>query len=88
MPIMGIEQPELITIDEHLRLRKYTDDCLFALHWYQDEETLLLVDGVTTPYDIEKLYRIYHYLEARGGSLFYRVQTNRLHRLPPDCNRR
>lgn len=75
MPITGILQPEIIIIDSCLRLRKYTDDCSFALNWYQDEETLLLVDGVTTPYTPEKLLRMYHYLEHKGELYFIEVMS-------------
>lgn len=74
MAIKGIEQPEMIEIDENLRLRKYTDDCSFALEWYQDEETLVLVDGANVPYDMEKLYRMYHYLQDRGEVYFIEVK--------------
>lgn len=70
MPISGIEQPETLPISPALRLRRYTDDCAFALDWYQDEETLRLVDGVPQPYDLPRLYRMYHYLEARGEVYF------------------
>lgn len=70
MPMSGIEQPEFIQIDETLRLHRYTDDCAFALKWYQDEHTLWLVDGKTTPYTMEKVYQMYHYLQARGEVYF------------------
>lgn len=70
MPIQGIEQPDLIQIDGSLRLRKYTDECPFALKWYQDEATLWLVDGKTTPYTMEHVYQMYHYLQARGEVYF------------------
>ncbi len=68
MPIYGITQPEIIAVDDMLRLRKIdTDsDCSFALDWYQDEETLMLVDGVKVPYDLDKLYRMYRVLEGMG----------------------
>ncbi len=68
MPILGITQTEIIGIDDTLRLRK-TDpesDCSFALPWYQDKETLMLVDGAATVYDIEKLYRMYRVLAGMG----------------------
>ena len=45
MPIQGIEQPAVIQIDPGLRLRKYDGKDDFALAWYQDEETVYLVDG-------------------------------------------
>ncbi len=64
MAIDGVIQPEIIVIDRYLRLKKYSDDCEFALCWYQDEETLLLVDGKNEPYDLDRLYGMYHYLEV------------------------
>lgn len=74
MAISGITQPEIIEIDEQLRLRKYSNDCAFALAWYQDVETVYLVDGVKKPYDMEKLYRMYHYLESRGEVYFIEIK--------------
>lgn len=70
MPIPGIQQPEVIVIDDTLRLRKYAQDCSFALGWYQDAETLTLVDGEVLPYTEERLYRMYHYLQDRGEVYF------------------
>ena len=66
MPIEGIIQPDTINISSTLRLRKFSDDCAFALDWYQDEETLLLVDGKTDPYDMKRLCQMYHYLQGQG----------------------
>lgn len=66
MPIEGIIQPTTIDISSTLRLRKFSGDCAFALEWYQDEETLLLVDGKTVPYDLKRLCQMYRYLQERG----------------------
>lgn len=66
MPIQGIEQPELIQVDETIRLRKYNGVHDFALVWYQDPEVVWMVDGVRTPYDHEKLDRMYRYLNQQG----------------------
>lgn len=70
MPIQNIEQPELLPVGPDLRLRRYTDDCAFALAWYQDPETLRMVDGVVKPYDPARLYRMYHCLQERGELYF------------------
>lgn len=75
METKEIQQPELIEIDEHLRLRKYTDDCTFAIDWYQDEETLMLVDGANKPYDMDKLYCMYHYLQNKGEVYFIEIKN-------------
>lgn len=66
MPICNVEQPERIQIDKSLRLRKYDGRFAFALPWYQDLEILMLVDGKQEPYDLERLQRMYAYLEAQG----------------------
>ena len=66
MPLRGIVQPELIHVDESVRLRKYDGIHDFALEWYQDPELVWLVDGVRTPYDAEKLDRMYCYLNDQG----------------------
>ena len=47
--IQGIEQPEIIQIDNTLRLRKYDGVHDFAEEWYLDEETVYLVDGKRYP---------------------------------------
>ncbi len=75
MAIQGIVQPDILQIEENLRLRKYAGDHAFALDWYQDAETLLLVDGQNIPYDAERLSRMYHYLEARGELYFIEVRS-------------
>lgn len=76
MAIHNIIQPEIIVIDSNIRLRKYSDDCMFALKWYQDIDTVMLVDGVSVPYSIEKLYRMYHYLEQNMEVYFIEVKEN------------
>lgn len=66
MPIPHVEQPEIILIDDTLRLRRYDGLHDFALSWYQDTETLWLVDGVCETYDMDKLRRMYAYLDQHG----------------------
>ena len=73
MPIVGIEQPELITIREDLRLRRF-DGCFdFAFDWYQDTETVWLVDGMKEPYTRGKLNAMYRYLDEHGELYFIEV---------------
>lgn len=74
MAIPGIQQPEFLTVDERLRLRKFDGVFDFALAWYQDPETNYLVDGKRAAYDQERLSRMYHYLEQRGELYFIEVQ--------------
>lgn len=75
MPILHVEQPEFIEIDETLRLRKYDGVFDFALPWYQDPEVLILVDGNPEPYAMEKLRRMYEYLDSQGECYFIEVKT-------------
>jgi len=74
--IQGIEQPALIQIDESLRLRKYDGVHDFALEWYLDEETVYLVDGKRDPYTVERLGRMYRYLNNAGELYFIEVLEN------------
>ena len=70
MPIPNIEQPELIMVDDTLRLRRFDDRFSFAFGWYRDPETVWLVDGVRRPYSRETLGNMYHYLD-RHGELYF-----------------
>ena len=76
MAIQGIEQPELIQVDETIRLRKYDGIHDFALEWYQDPEVVWLLDGVRTPYDADKLARMYRYLNQYGELYWIEVLEN------------
>lgn len=73
MPIPGIEQPEILPISEGLRLRRFDECFSFAFDWYQDVETVYLVDGVKAPYTWEKLGRMYRYLDQQGELYFIEV---------------
>lgn len=76
MPILDIKQPEYIIVNKHIRLRKFDNNFEFAFEWYQDEETLMLVDGENEPYDIERLCRMYSYLNEYGELYFIEVRNN------------
>ena len=79
MPIENVIQPDIIQIDDQLRLRKYDGNHDFALEWYQDEETLMLVDGAYEPYALDRLGRMYRYLDARGELYFIEVKNEQRH---------
>lgn len=66
MPISGIAQPELIPISDDLRLRRFDRDYDTALPWYQDRETVWLVDGKEDPYTLARIKRMYDYLGEHG----------------------
>lgn len=76
MPIESIPQPEIIDIDEQLRLRRFDGECGFALEWYLDPETVWLVDGVQMPYTPEKLRGMYGYLDRHGELYFIEVMKD------------
>lgn len=66
MAIPGVIQPDILNVGGALRLRRYDEDHSFALAWYQDPETVYLVDGDPAPYTPERLDRMYAYLADRG----------------------
>lgn len=70
MPILDINQPNIIDINNEIRLRKYDYPNNFALNWYNDEETLMLIDGKNEPYDMSRLNQMYSYLD-KYGELYY-----------------
>lgn len=70
MPIAHVRQPETLALSPALRLRRFQGEFTFALPWYQDRETLLLVDGKEEPYDLARLERMYRYLDSRGELYF------------------
>lgn len=76
MPIAGIPQPEILTVDDTLRLRKYDGTFDFAWNWYQDEETLLLVDGDTRAFDQKRLEKMYTYLDTHGELYFIEIKQD------------
>ncbi len=73
MPINNIPQPEIIQINDHLRLRKYSGSYDFALPWYSDPETLRLIGSPPTPYTLEKIADMYEYLERKGELYFIEI---------------
>lgn len=73
MGIQGVEQPEIIQIDDSLRLRKYDEKIDFALAWYQDAEMVYLVDGKRNTYTMEKLKEMYSYLNDKGELYFIEI---------------
>lgn len=80
MPITGIEQPEIVQISDTLRLRRFDRAGEDAFQWYQDPETVWLVDGVREPYTREKLDRMYRWLDAHGELYFIEVAENGAYR--------
>lgn len=73
MAIENIKQPELIQIEDNLRLRKYDGSHAFAFTWYLDPELVYLVDGVREAYTLQKLNRMYEYLDSHGELYFIEI---------------
>ena len=66
----------MILIDETLRLRRFDDNYDFALEWYQDPETVRLVDGKAESYSYEKMTTMYNYLNGKGELYFIEVNED------------
>ena len=49
MPFENITQPEIINIDEMLRLRAYDGNFSIAFPWYQDDVVRKFSEGITDP---------------------------------------
>ena len=70
MAIKNIQQPDVIQIDESIRLRRFDGVYDFALSWYQDVELVWMVDGDRIPYTPELLQKMYTYLDNAGELYF------------------
>ena len=66
--------PSVLDIDADLRLVRLDAPPAEALSWYQDPETLWMVDGKREPYTPERLARMYDWLAERGELWFIDVR--------------
>lgn len=80
MPLEGIAQPEVISVSEALQLRRYDGSHAFALPWYQDPETVRLVDGDEKLYTLELLQQMYAWQDAHGELYWIEVREEALWR--------
>lgn len=62
--------PAVLDIAHDLRLVRLDAPPAEALSWYQDPDTLWMVDGRREPYTPERLARMYAWLSARGELWF------------------
>ena len=76
MPIPGVVQPAFLSVTDSVRLRKFDGVCDFALDWYQDPQTVYLVDGVRTPYTQDRLLAMYRFLDRAGELYFIEIREN------------
>jgi GNAT superfamily N-acetyltransferase len=61
--------PDILPVDDGLRLRAFAGDADVDLSWpwYQDPETVALVDGAGSPtYDRERVAAMYDAVQGRG----------------------
>lgn len=72
MSIEGISQPGYLEVNGELRLRAYDGRFEFSFDWYQDIESLELINGPgnAVPYTHERLKEMYDYLN-RHGELYF-----------------
>ncbi len=67
---------DVLQIEDTLRLRRFDGKYDFAFEWYQDPDTVYLVDGVAEPYSQETLTNMYNYLNAKGELYFIEVKKS------------
>ena len=80
MPIKGIEQPGYIEIDKEIRLRKFDGKYDFAFEWYQDTDTLWMLDGDKEPYTLELLDKMYTWWSQVGEVYFIEVLEDEIYK--------
>lgn len=76
MPLSGISQPEIIQINDNLRLKAYAGDENVALRWYHDPVVYYNSEGVTDPNkipDADYIHRMYTYLDGCSELYFIEV---------------
>ena len=79
MPIDGIKQPNIINIDETLRLRAYDGNFEVAVPWYQDPVVYYFSESITDPAkmpDADYVKGMFEYMEKRCESYFIEVKEN------------
>lgn len=57
-------------IDDEIRLIPYYRNDAASLPWYQDMDVCRQVDNRDVPYDLERLHRMYDYLNAHGSCYY------------------
>jgi RimJ/RimL family protein N-acetyltransferase len=72
VPINDVIQPDIINIEENLRIRKpYTGEWGVAVPWYHNPEVMYFSEGVTNKvYEIENINCMYTIL-SNQGELYY-----------------
>jgi RimJ/RimL family protein N-acetyltransferase len=72
MPFQNIMQPEIIDLNQGLRLRKFNIGEESTAHsWYQNPSVLYYSEGITEgSYDMEVIQRMYKFLSSIGELYF------------------
>ena len=76
MSIPNVNQPEILQVDDTIRLRKFDGEFTFAYAWYLDEDAMYLMDGERAAYPAERVERMYRYLDSHGELYFIEVLEN------------
>jgi len=75
----GIVQPNILNIDETLRLRIYDGNFMIALPWYQDEVVYYNSEGITDKLKIpneEYVEDMFDYLKEKGEVYFIEIKKD------------
>lgn len=75
MAIKDIDQPEIISINQNLRIRKPDKlDWKQAVPWYQNKKIMHFSEGINDRvYNLEEVKRMYAYLSSIGELYFIEV---------------
>ena len=76
MPLQNVLQPEIIDINQTLRLRKYDGNYQVALHWYHDPYVYNNSEGIfddSKKPDIDYVKGMYNWLNENGELYFIEV---------------
>lgn len=66
-----------ITVSEEIKLIPYFENYDTTLKWYKDKDVCKQVDNIDFVYDIDRLKKMYNYLNTHG-KLFYIEYNNEL----------
>ncbi|MCL2217002.1 MAG: GNAT family N-acetyltransferase [Defluviitaleaceae bacterium] len=80
MPITGVIQPEIIEIEEGLRLRAYDGNHLTGLPWYQNPVVYYNSEGITDLSKIpgeEYVKGMYDWFQSNGKSEMYFIEVEK-----------
>lgn len=66
-----------ITVNENINLVPYSENYDTTLKWYKDKDVCKQVDNIDFVYDIERLQKMYNYLNTHGN-LYYIEYNNEL----------